>query len=61
MSLGLALGIFFGMTPFMGFHTAIAVMLASFLSAFGLSAQADFKCICHSRSFLSKGVQILLS
>lgn len=29
MSLGLALGIFVGMSPFIGFHTAIAVMLAS--------------------------------
>lgn len=29
MSLGLALGVFIGMTPFLGFHTAIAVMLAS--------------------------------
>ena len=27
--MGLALGIFVGMTPFIGFHTAIAVMLAS--------------------------------
>jgi uncharacterized protein (DUF2062 family) len=29
ISCGLALGVFIGMTPFLGFHTAIAVMLAS--------------------------------
>jgi len=29
IALGMALGIFVGMTPFLGFHTAIAVMLAS--------------------------------
>ena len=28
-SLGMALGVFVGMTPFLGFHTAMAVMLAS--------------------------------
>jgi len=28
-SLGMALGVFVGMTPFLGFHTAIAVLLAS--------------------------------
>ena len=31
ISLGLALGIFIGMTPFLGFHTVIAVLLASVL------------------------------
>lgn len=31
ISQGLALGIFIGMTPFLGLHTAIAVMLASLL------------------------------
>jgi uncharacterized protein (DUF2062 family) len=29
ISLGLALGVFIGMSPFMGFHTVVAVMLAS--------------------------------
>jgi len=29
-SLGMALGVFVGMTPFLGFHTVMAVMLASF-------------------------------
>ena len=29
VSLGMALGVFLGMTPFLGFHTAMAVMLAS--------------------------------
>jgi uncharacterized protein (DUF2062 family) len=29
VSLGLALGIFIGMSPFMGFHTVIALMIAS--------------------------------
>jgi len=29
ISLGLALGIFIGMTPFLGFHTVLAVMLAA--------------------------------
>jgi uncharacterized protein len=29
ISRGVALGVFIGMTPFLGFHTAIAVMLAS--------------------------------
>ena len=28
-ALGMALGVFVGMTPFLGFHTALAVMLAS--------------------------------
>lgn len=31
IALGLALGLFIGMTPFMGFHTAIAVFLAAIL------------------------------
>jgi len=30
VSLGMALGVFVGMTPFLGFHTALAVLLASF-------------------------------
>jgi uncharacterized protein (DUF2062 family) len=29
ISLGIALGVFIGMTPFLGFHTVIAVMLAA--------------------------------
>ena len=29
IALGMALGVFIGMTPFLGFHTVIAVMLAA--------------------------------
>ena len=38
ISQGLALGIFIGMTPFLGFHTVIAVMLASLLKWGKISA-----------------------
>ena len=31
IGLGMALGVFVGMTPFLGFHTVIAVMLAAFM------------------------------
>lgn len=38
VALGLALGVFVGMTPFMGFHTVIAVMLASIVKWSKLAA-----------------------
>lgn len=40
ISLGLALGFFIGMTPFLGFHTIIAIMLAAVLKWSKIAAGA---------------------